>query len=59
MGGYLTPRTVEKAREVLESSDRRNNMVYTNYEIASHHHSFAVLSRHLNMLLTNFFGGNI
>jgi mannosylglucosylglycerate synthase len=49
----------ETAREVLESPERRENMVNTNYEIANRHYSFAVLHRHLNMLLTNFFGVNI
>ena len=56
MDGYLTLKTVEKVREVLESSERRENMVNTNYEIAKRHYSFAVLHGCLNMLLTKFFG---
>jgi glycosyltransferase involved in cell wall biosynthesis len=56
MDGYLNLKTVEKVREVLESSDRRENMVNTNYEIAKRHYSFAVLHGCLNMLLTKFFG---
>lgn len=59
MDGYLTLKTVEKVREVLESPERRENMVNTNYEVATRHYSFAVLHRYLNMLLTNFFGVNI
>ncbi len=59
MDGYLTPKTVEKVREVLESPERRETMVNTNYEIATRYYSFAVLRRHLNMLLTNFFGVNM
>jgi glycosyltransferase involved in cell wall biosynthesis len=58
MDGYLTPQTVEKVREVLESPERREKMVNTNYEIATRHYSFAVLHRYLNILLTNFFGVN-
>lgn len=59
MDGYLTLKTVKKVREVLESPERRENMVNTNYEIAKRHYSFAVLHRYLNMLLTNFFGVDI
>jgi mannosylglucosylglycerate synthase len=59
MDGYLTPKTVEKVREVLESPERRGNMVDTNYEIATRHYSFAILQKYLNMLLTNFFGVNM
>ena len=55
----IMSKTVEKVREVLESPERRENMVNTNYEIATRHYSFAVLRRYLNMLLTNFFGVNI
>lgn len=58
MDGYLTPTTVRKVKEVLESSDRRTKMVDTNYSIAARHYSYAVLRRWLNILLTNFFGAN-
>lgn len=56
MDGYLTHKTVAKVKEVLESSGRRTKMVNTNYDIAAHHYSYAVLRRWLNILLTNFFG---
>jgi glycosyltransferase involved in cell wall biosynthesis len=56
MDGYLTQKTVLKVKEVLESPDRREKMVNTNYEIASRHYSYAVLRRWLNIMLTNFFG---
>jgi glycosyltransferase involved in cell wall biosynthesis len=56
MDGYLSHKTVQKVREVLESSKRREKMVNTNYEIAKRHYSYAVLRRWLNTLLTNFFG---
>jgi glycosyltransferase involved in cell wall biosynthesis len=56
MDGYLALKTVEKVREVLESPERRENMVNINYEIAKRHYSFAVLHGCLNMLLTKFFG---
>jgi glycosyltransferase involved in cell wall biosynthesis len=56
MDGYLTHKTVQKVREVLDSSKRREKMVNNNYEIAKRHYSYAVLRRWLNTLLTNFFG---
>jgi glycosyltransferase involved in cell wall biosynthesis len=58
MDGFLTHQTVNKVREVLESPQRRQKMVNTNYEVASRHYSFMVLRRWLNILLTNFFGVN-
>ena len=58
MDGYLTSDTVQKVKEVLESSERRAKMVDTNYDIASRHYAYAVLRRWLNIVLTNFFGAN-
>jgi len=56
MDGFLTRKTVDKVRKVLQSPEQREKMVNTNYETASRHYSFAMLRRWLNMLLTNFFG---
>jgi hypothetical protein len=56
MDGYLTHKTVQKVREVLESPARREIMVSKNFAIAAQHYSYAVLRRWLNTLLTNFFG---
>jgi glycosyltransferase involved in cell wall biosynthesis len=56
MDGFLTRKTVEKVREVLESPRRRRQMVETNYETALRHYSYATLRRWLNTLLTNSFG---
>jgi ribosomal protein S2 len=56
MDGYLTRKTVSGVKEVLESSDRREKMVNTNYEVASRHYAYAVLRRWLSIMLTNFFG---
>lgn len=58
MDGYLTRQTVKKVKEVLESPQRLQKMVSTNYEVASRHYSFAVLRRWLSIILTNFFGVN-
>ncbi len=56
MDGYLTRKTVEKVREVLEIPDQRRKMVTLNYEIARRHYSYGVLRRSLGSLMTNFFG---
>ena len=56
MDGYLTHQTVKKVKEVLESQQRCQKMINTNYEVASRHYSFTVLRRWLNIILTNFFG---
>ena len=56
MDGYLTKKNVKKVRELLESPERRERMVTTNYDIAARSYSFAVLRRWLNNLMINFFG---
>jgi glycosyltransferase involved in cell wall biosynthesis len=56
MDGFLTRRTVEKVREVLDSPQRRQQMVESNYATALRHYSFATLRRWLNTLLANSFG---
>jgi glycosyltransferase involved in cell wall biosynthesis len=56
MDGFLTHRTVEHVKEILQSPPRREKMVNTNFEVASRHYSYRVLRRWLNTLLINFFG---
>jgi hypothetical protein len=56
MDGYLTRENVQHVKDILESPQHREKMVNTNYEIASHHYSFAMLRRWMATLLTNFFG---
>jgi glycosyltransferase involved in cell wall biosynthesis len=56
MDGYLTRKNVLEVKEVLESPDRRDRMVNTNYEVASRHYAYAKLRRWLNIMLINFFG---
>lgn len=56
MDGYLTGKTIWTVKEILESAKRRENMVERNYEIASRHYSYSVLSKHLSTIMTNFFG---
>ena len=56
MDGFLAQKTVERVREVLESSRRRREMVEHNYRVAGKYYSYAVLRRLLTSLLTDFFG---
>lgn len=56
MDGFLTKSTVTKVREILESPERREKMVTTNYEIARRYYSYTVLRRCLNNLIYKFFG---
>ncbi len=58
MDGFLNHQTVKKVKEILESPQRCQKMVNTNYEVASRHYSYAVLRRWLNIILANFFGVN-
>jgi glycosyltransferase involved in cell wall biosynthesis len=59
MDGFLTRQTVAKVKEILNSPHRREEMVNTNFNIASQHYSYRVLRRWLNTLLINFFGTEI
>lgn len=58
MNGFLTNETIQNVKNVLSSSDRRNQMVNHNYNVASRYYSYSSLKRWLNMLMTNFFGVN-
>ena len=59
MDGFLTKKTVQKVREVLESPEKREKMVNHNYEIATRYYSYSVLRKWLNSLIINFFGIDI
>jgi glycosyltransferase involved in cell wall biosynthesis len=56
MDGFLTKKTVQKVREILESPDKKAKMVDRNYEIATRYYSYSVLRKWLNSLIINFFG---
>ena len=59
MDGFLTKKEVRKVKEILESEQRREEMVSRNFEIAKKHYSYEFLRRRLNFLLTNFFGTDL
>ena len=56
MDGFLTAANVARVREVLESAERRNQMVEHNFATARRHYSYQVLRSRLNALIVNFFG---
>ncbi|MBW2486780.1 MAG: glycosyltransferase family 4 protein [Deltaproteobacteria bacterium] len=56
MDGYLTRKTVLTVKAILNTPERRTQMVDTNYAVAARYYSYAVLRRWLNIMLANFFG---
>ena len=56
MDGFLTEKNIHQVRSVLESGNRRQQMVDHNYTTANSHYSYDLLWRRLNMLVSNFFG---
>jgi hypothetical protein len=56
MDGYLTSRNVAAVREVLDSPERRRQMVTHNYQVAARHYSYGILRERLSSLMVNIFG---
>jgi glycosyltransferase involved in cell wall biosynthesis len=56
MDGFLTRKNVEDVRDILESTERRDEIVTHNYNTALKHYSYATLRRWLTALMVNFFG---
>jgi hypothetical protein len=56
MDGFLSKKTVNTVREILESLKRRKAMVTNNYRIAARHYSYSVLRNQLTAILKGFFG---
>jgi glycosyltransferase involved in cell wall biosynthesis len=59
MDGFLSRRTVATVKKILESSERRNQMVSHNYAIAAKHYAYDVLRENLNALLHGFYGSQV
>jgi len=59
MDGYISKKTVQLVREILESPERKKRMVDFNYEVATRHYSYSVLRNQLNEIMTNFFGNTV
>lgn len=56
MSGFLTKRTVEEVRRLLEDEQYRNETLEHNFHIARRWYSYAVLRRSLRTLVTNITG---
>jgi glycosyltransferase involved in cell wall biosynthesis len=55
MDGFITKKTVQKVKEILESQERRQKMVNKNYEVAWRHYSYSVLRNQLSAIIIDFF----
>ena len=51
MDGFLSKKTVQNVKEILNSPMRREKMVNFNYAVASRHYSYSVLRNHLNSIV--------
>jgi hypothetical protein len=56
MDGFLTHKNVQAVRDIIETAERRLQMVNHNYETASRYYSYAMLRRWLTTVMVNFFG---
>jgi glycosyltransferase involved in cell wall biosynthesis len=59
MDGFISKKTVQKIKLIIESSERREQMVNHNYKIAARHYSYSVLCSQLNAALSSLFGNSI
>jgi len=55
MDRFLTSKIVQRVRDILESPERKKEMVDLNYNIASRHYSFIELQKYLSGLMDSFF----
>jgi glycosyltransferase involved in cell wall biosynthesis len=53
--GYLTKKTVQQVREIMESPEKRSEMLNRNYEIAKKHYAYESLSKKLDSLVHTAF----
>ena len=54
--GFVTQKTVDQARRVLDDADFRENMANHNYEIALRYYSYSVLHQKLKTLIMDCLG---
>jgi glycosyltransferase involved in cell wall biosynthesis len=59
MDGYLSRKTVQCVKDIMDSPERREKMVTYNYEVAARHYSYSVLRNRLNDIMNYFFGDSI
>ena len=56
MDGFITGEIVQRVKNIMESSEKRERMVNRNYNIASRYYSYTGLREYLSALIINFFG---
>lgn len=59
MDGYLTTQTVQQVRTLLDSPQRRKEMVEHNYALAARHYSYDVLRKNLEVLMSSLLHENV
>jgi glycosyltransferase involved in cell wall biosynthesis len=59
MDGFLTGETVQQVKTLLESPERRKEMVEHNYTIAARHFSYNILRQNLDTLLAGLMGNTM
>jgi glycosyltransferase involved in cell wall biosynthesis len=59
MDGFLSRKTVQCVKEIMDSPKRREQMVNYNYEVAARHYSYSVLRNRLNDIMSYFFGDSV
>jgi glycosyltransferase involved in cell wall biosynthesis len=55
MDGFLSNKTIQNVKEILESPTRREKMVNLNYEVASRHYSYSVLRNQISTIMNDLF----
>ena len=56
MDRFLSSKIVQQVKDILESPERKKEMVDLNYNIACRHYSFAELQKYLSSLMVSIFG---
>ena len=59
MDGFLSRKTVQCVKEIMDSPEKREKMVTYNYEVAARHYSYSVLRTRLSAIMNYFFGDSV
>jgi hypothetical protein len=59
MDGFLSKRTIQNVKDILESPTQQEKIAYLNYEVASRHYSYAVLRSSLNFMIDELFSETV
>ncbi len=59
MDGFLSRKTVQRVKEIMDSPEQREKMVTYNYEVAARHYSYSVLRTRLSAIMNYFFGDSV